>query len=71
MARPKLFSRCPECGADTLVVIGTQQQGHCRNRWCECSACGARVRWVISGTHGHWVRVREIKSPETPKASCC
>lgn len=70
MARPKMFKRCPECGADALVVLGTRKQGHCRNRWCECSACGARIRWVTAGEHGRWVRVREINSPETPKPSC-
>lgn len=70
MARPKMFKRCPECGADAVVVICTRQQGHCRNRWCECTVCGARIRWVTAGEHGRWVRVRGIKSPETPKPSC-
>lgn len=61
IGRPKLFRRCPECGADALSTIGTRLQGHIVNRWCVCSACGARVRWVQAGAHGRWVRVREIQ----------
>lgn len=38
--------------------------------WRECAVCGARIRWVTAGEHGRWVRVRGIKSPETPKPSC-
>ena len=71
MARPKMFKRCPECGADgSLRIISTTQQGHCRNRWCECAVCGAHIRWVSAGGHGRWVRIREINRPETPPHPC-
>lgn len=68
--RPKLFPCCPECGQNTLTVTCTQQQGHCLNRWCECSSCGAHIRWVKAGVQSRWMRVREIKPPENTSASC-
>ncbi len=56
--RPRLFLYCPKCGKKTLLVIGTRQVGHCTNRWCVCSSCGARVRYVKTGAVGYWLQVR-------------
>lgn len=71
MARKKMFKYCPECGVEgSLKIISTTHQGHCCNRWCECMACGIRIRWVSAGEHGRWVRVREINRPEIQKPSC-
>lgn len=68
--RPKLFPCCPECGEDALSLTGTRLQGHVINRWCVCSICGAHNRWIQAGEHGHWVRVREINSPENTSTPC-
>lgn len=65
MARPRMFEQCPECGAEALYVRSTKQFGHCINRWCECKACGAHVRYVKCNGSGFWTRVQK-NMPETP-----
>ena len=52
---------CPECGAKSVRVQGTQVQGHCTNRWCICENCGARIRHVKTNGHGYWIRVVRAK----------
>lgn len=70
--RPKLFSCCPECGEDALIVKSTTVQGYVINRWCECSHCGVHIRMVKSGASSRWIRVRDLKinQPENTPDSC-
>lgn len=67
MPRPRVFSTCPVCGKDALVVISTCQRGHCLNRWCECLSCGARPRNVEvgNGAYSYWLGL-EKKSGQKP-----
>lgn len=64
--RPRRFDACPVCGAEDLRVYKTEQAGHCRNIYCECSACGARVRYVSAGTAARWIRVRDWPGASGP-----
>lgn len=61
MARPRMFHFCPVCGGNVLYVRNTKLVGHCINRWCECSQCGARIRFVKSNGHGYWIKVRLLQ----------
>lgn len=59
--RPKRFFACPACGQEgALICKGTHGQGHIRNVWCECRACGIKLRYVTAGECGRWVRVRGL-----------
>ena len=58
--RPRRFDSCPECGAEGLFQTNQRKAGHCVNIYCECPACGAKVRYVAAGNDGHWVRVRAL-----------
>jgi DNA-directed RNA polymerase subunit M/transcription elongation factor TFIIS len=58
--RPRRFEACPECGAEGLYQTNQRKAGHCVNIYCECPACGAKVRYVTAGDEGHWVRVRSL-----------
>lgn len=58
--RPRRFRTCPECGAEVLHQTNQRKAGHCVNIYCECPACGAKVRYVAAGNNGHWVRVRKM-----------
>lgn len=59
--RPRRFPECPECGHNGgLDLYGVRKAGHIVNVYCECPACGIRLRYVISGHQGFWVRVRDL-----------
>lgn len=58
--RPVRFPQCPECGQDVdgLRLYGVRKAGSCISVYCTCSVCGIRLRYVISGKNGFWVRVK-------------
>ena len=58
--RPHRFRYCPVCGEEGLRVYKTEQAGHCRNIYCDCPACGIKMRFVTAGEGGYWVRVRTL-----------
>ena len=60
--RPRRFRYCPSCGEEGLSVKFTRRAGHCVNVYCECPACGVKLRYVKAGDGGYWVRVRELPS---------
>ena len=59
--RPRRFQRCPECGSVGLLLYGVRKAGHCVSVYCECPACGAKLRYVSAGESGRWYRVRTIE----------
>ena len=58
--RPVRFPECPECGQsiDGLRLYGVRKAGACVSVYCLCPSCGIRLRYVISGQSGFWVRVK-------------
>lgn len=62
--RKRRFEACPVCGADGLRQRGQRKAGHCVNVYCECPACGVKLRYVSAGEGGHWYKVRDLR-PES------
>lgn len=64
--RPVRFQQCPECGQDTdgLRLYGVRKAGSCISVYCLCLSCGIRLRYVISGKNGFWVRVKDMREVE-------
>ena len=58
--RPRRFETCPVCGGEGIVVKRSRKAGHCVNVYCECPACGVKLRYVSAGDGGHWFRVRSL-----------
>jgi len=76
--RPVRYPVCPECGQNSegLRLYGVRKAGNIVNAYCECPACGIRLRYVISGHQGFWVRVRDVRDfneknrPENTSSGC-
>lgn len=62
--RPRRFKFCPVCGKPALLQRGQRKANSCVNVYCECQACGARLRLVTPGDY--WFRVH-ILSAECKK----